>query len=244
MSKFHISASVDQVLTDLADFIVITAKNAIAQNGRFSFVLSGGSSPKRLHELLASDQYKNKIEWNKVFFFFGDERHVPADHKDSNYLMAKKTLFEPLNIPAGQVFRMNTDLAPEAAAQAYQNDVLAYFAGKPTSFDLILLGLGDNSHTASLFPHTSVLHEKEALVKGLYIEEVKMFRITLTAPLINQAKEIAYLVFGEGKALAVRHILEDERNIEEYPAQLIEAKNGQLHWFMDTPAASQLKNTH
>lgn len=244
MSTFHVSASVDQVLTELADFIVITAKNAIAQNGRFSFVLSGGSSPKRLHELLASDLYKNKIEWGKVFFFFGDERNVPADHKDSNYLMAKKTLFEPLNIPAAQVFRMNTDLAPEAAAQAYQNEVLTYFAGQPTSFDLILLGLGDNSHTASLFPHTSVLHEKEALVKGLYIEEVKMFRITLTAPLINQAKEIAYLVFGEGKALAVRHIIEDERNIEEYPAQLITAEKGALHWFMDTAAASALTKKH
>lgn len=241
MSKFHIADTVDQVLINLADFVVATAKESIAKHGRFSFVLSGGSSPKRLHKLLASENYRHKIDWSKTFFFFGDERYVPADHQDSNYLMAKKTLFEPLGIPAGQVFRMNTDLAPEAAAQAYENDVLAYFSGKPTHFDLILLGLGDNSHTASLFPHTSVLHEKEALVKEIYVDEVKMFRITLTAPLINQAKEIAYLVFGEGKALAVRHIAEDERNIDEYPAQLIVPSHGQLHWFIDAPAASALK---
>ena len=237
----HVVDSVDQLLIDLADFVVTEANNAIRKEGRFSFVLSGGSSPKRLHDLLASDQYKSKIDWTKVFFFFGDDRNVPADHKDSNYLMAKQTLFDPLHISAGQVFRMNTDLAPAAAAQAYENDVLAYFSGKPTQFDLILLGLGDNSHTASLFPHTTVLHEKEALVKEIYVEEVKMFRITLTAAMINKAKHIAYLVYGEGKALAVRHIIEDERNIEEYPAQLILPEAGELHWFLDTAAASRLK---
>jgi len=239
----HITDNVDQLLIDMADFVVAEAKNAIQQSGRFSFVLSGGSSPKRLHELLASDHYKNKIDWTRVFFFFGDDRYVPADHKDSNYLMARLTLFDPLHIPAGQVFRMNTDLTPAAAAQAYEADVLAYFSGKPTQFDLILLGLGDNSHTASLFPHTAVLHEKEALVKEIYVDEVKMFRITLTAPLINKAKHIAYLVYGKGKALAVRHIIEDERNIEEYPAQLITPEAGELHWFLDTAAASELKKS-
>lgn len=230
----------ETLLPALADFVVLQSREAIDNHGRFSFVLSGGGSPKRLFELLASDSYRSQINWESVFFFFGDERYVPATHPDSNYLMAKKALFDPLNIPSAQVFRMDTDLSPAAAAHAYEQAIKAYFGKEPARFDVVLLGLGDNSHTASLFPHTSVLHEKEALVKEIYVEEVKMYRITLTAPLINQAAHSVFLVYGAGKAEAVRHILEDERDIETYPAQLIEPANGALHWFLDTPAASRL----
>ena len=237
----HVFDTPDQLITASADFVVAQAKKAIQQHGRFSLVLSGGSSPKKLHELLASDSYRHQIEWTKVFFFFGDERYVPADHPDSNYLMAKKTLFDPLKISDGQIFKMDTSLAPATSAQSYEKDILAYFLDKPIRFDLILLGLGDNSHTASLFPHTTVLREKEALVKEIYVEEVKMYRITLTAPLINQSYQIAFLVYGEGKAEAVRHIIEDPLNIEEYPAQLIDPKAGDLHWFIDKAASSKLR---
>lgn len=238
----HIFNSVDSLFFELADVVVAKAEQAIRTEGRFSFVLSGGSSPKRLYELLASDNYKSKIEWSKVFFFFGDERYVPITHADSNFLMAKKALFDPLAISAGQVFHVNTTLSPAAAAQAYVNDVLAYFKNKSPRFDLVLLGLGDNSHTASLFPNTKVLHEKEALVKEEFIDEVGMYRITLTAPLINQANYIAFLVYGAGKAIAVHHILEDAPNIDAYPAQLIKPTDGgELHWFLDEPAAANLK---
>jgi 6-phosphogluconolactonase len=230
----------DTLLTALADFIVDSARQAIHKHGRFSFVLSGGSSPKKLYTLLASDAYRSKIDWTRVFFFFGDERYVPATHADSNYRMAQETLFTPLNITPGQVFRMNTDLAVDAAAEGYEQDIRGYFVEKPICFDFILLGLGDNSHTASLFPHTSVLHEKEALVKGLYIDEVKMNRITLTAPVINRGAIIAFLVYGGGKAEAIHHILEDARNIEEYPAQLIHPEKGEIVWFLDEPAAANL----
>lgn len=239
---FHIFNSIDNLFTELADFVVARSKEAIKSEGRFSFVLSGGGSPKRLYELLASEKYRSQIDWTKVFFFFGDERYVPATHADSNYLMAKKALFDPLNIPSQQVFAVNTTLAPAAAAQAYSSDILAYFGNKPVHFDFVLLGLGDNSHTASLFPHTKVLHEKVALVKEEFIEEVGMYRITLTAPAINEATSIAYLVYGAGKALAVRHIVEDDLNIEEYPAQLIKANRGKLHWFLDDAAAANLKS--
>lgn len=238
----HIYNNVDALLTSLADFIVRRAKETILKEGRFSFVLSGGSSPKKLFELLASPRYRDQFEWDKIFFFFGDERYVPADHTDSNFLMAKKALFDSLNISSGQIFKFNTSLAPAGSASAYENDIRAYFGSKAISFDFVLLGLGDNSHTASLFPHTAVLHEKEALVKEEYIEEVKMYRITLTAPLINNAKCIAFLVYGGGKAEAVHHILEDDLNIEEYPAQLIKPQSGELHWFLDEPAASKIKH--
>ncbi|HEY5823243.1 MAG TPA: 6-phosphogluconolactonase [Cyclobacteriaceae bacterium] len=237
----HVFETPDDLITATADFVVAQSKKAIQNHGRFSLVLSGGSSPKKLHELLASNKYRNLIEWSKVFFFFGDERYVPADHADSNYLMAKNTLFDPLQIPAGQVFKMNTTLSPTESAQAYEKDILAFFSDKSIRFDLIILGLGDDSHTASLFPHTSVLREKDALVKSLYIEKVKMDRITLTAPLINQSHQIAFLVYGAGKADAIHHVIEGATNIEEHPAQLIDPKAGDLHWFIDKAAGSKLK---
>lgn len=241
----HIFDKVDTLFTSIADFIVAKAKEAIAKEGRFSLVLSGGNSPKKLHELLTSEKYRDAIEWNKVFFFFGDERYVPANHPDSNFLMAKNTLFDPLNISKSQIFPINTSLPPAGSAKAYEKDIVTFFGAKQPNFDFIILGLGDNSHTASLFPHTNVLHEKEALVKEEYIEEVKMYRITLTAPIINKAHNIAFLLYGAGKAEAVHHILEDERNIDEYPAQLIKPVGGELHWFMDEAAAGKLESkTH
>lgn len=238
----HVFDKVDSLFTSIADFIVAKAGEAIAKEGRFSLVLSGGNSPKKLHELLASDAYRTKIEWSKVFFFFGDERYVPATHQDSNFLMAKNTLFDPLNISKSQIFPINTSLPPAGCAKAYEKDIVTFFGNNPVKFDLIILGLGDNSHTASLFPNTAVLHEKNALVKEEYIEEVKMYRITLTAPVINDAHYISFLLYGAGKAEAVKHILEDERNVNEYPAQLIHPTTGELHWFMDVAAADKLKS--
>ncbi len=231
----------ETLLPALADFIVSRSKALIEQEGRFNLVLSGGSSPKRLYELLASTSYRNKIEWARVFFFFGDERYVPLDHKDSNFLMAKNTLFDSLKIPEDHVFPIDTSLPPAESAAAYEKQIRGHFTNT-CNFDLILLGLGDNSHTASLFPHTTVLHEKNALVKEIFVKEVNMYRITFTAPLINLAHAIAFLVYGESKAEAVHHILEDSPNVEEYPAQLIKPENGELHWYLDTAAAARIKD--
>ena len=228
------------VLSALADFIVAKAKEAIARDGRFNFALSGGSSPKQLYELLASDLYRTKIEWKKVFFFFGDERYVPLDHKNSNYLMVEHSLFEPLGISSDQIYEVNTALTPQDAAGDYEQRLRDHFGDSGCRFDFILLGLGDNSHTASLFPYTAVLHEKEALIKEIFVGEVNMYRITFTAPLINAARVIVFLVYGESKAEAVHHILEDPLDIEVYPAQLIQPINGELFWFIDEGAAGKI----
>ena len=237
----RIFSNPETLLTALAEFIVGQANEAIREKGTFSFVLSGGGSPKKLYELLASDAFRNRIDWTKVYFFFGDERYVPADHPDSNFLMAKKALFTPLAIPDHQVFQMDTTLSPDESAKAYEAAIAAWFKGKPCRFDVLLLGLGDNAHTASLFPHTSVLHEKKAFVKGLYIEEVKMDRITMTAPLINLASKIVWLVYGAAKKDAVHHILKEPLNIEEYPAQLIRRTPDDVIWFLDDAAASRIR---
>jgi len=236
----HIFATADKLLASLADFVVTKAGESIKRNGKFNLVLSGGSSPKKLYELLASEPYRDSIEWKKVYFFFGDERYVPRDHKDSNFLMTQGALFGPLGIVENQIFEVNTALSPPEAAADYEQRIRQHFGGRVCRFDVILLGLGDNSHTASLFPHTPVLHEKTALVKEVFVEEVNMYRITFTAPLINAGHTVAFLVFGVTKAAAVFHIQKDPVNIDEYPAQLIHPESGDLHWFMDEAAASSI----
>jgi 6-phosphogluconolactonase len=231
-----------EVLSALADFIVSKAAERIIYQGRFTIALSGGSSPKKLYELLASDAYRNRIQWEKVFFFFGDERYVPLYHKDSNYFMAERSLFEPLHILQDHVFAVNTALPPADAAHDYEQKIVDHFNGGPCRFDFVLLGLGDNSHTASLFPHTKVLHEQRALVKEIFVDEVNMYRITFTAPLINAGHNVVFLVYGSGKAEAVHHILEDTTNVEAYPAQLIKPVEGKLYWFLDEAAASRINH--
>ena len=227
----------NEVLAALAEHFATVANEAITARGKFSVALSGGNSPKKLYELLSS-AYFNQLDWTKIYFFFGDERYVSQTDKDSNYLMAKKSLFEPLEIEPENIFAVDTSLQPDAAAQAYQETIEQFFDESEQSFDLILLGLGDNSHTASLFPHTPVLNDIKPGVKAVYLEDQKIYRITLNAPLINEAEHIAFLVYGDGKAVAVHHVLEDDENIEEYPAQLIEPIVGEIQWFLDESAAA------
>jgi 6-phosphogluconolactonase len=230
----------EELLTSLADAIVDNANDAIQKYGRFSFVLSGGSSPKKLFALLASDAYRHLVDWPHVFFFFGDERNVPKEHNDSNFKMANESLFEPLGISADHIFRMKTELGPEKAAANYEQSIRFYFGVKPVQFDYVLLGLGDDAHTASLFPHTTVLTEQQALVKDVWVEKLDTHRITLTAPCINAAKQVAFLLFGSSKQDAVFHIHKGERNADAYPAQLIQPTSGKLSWYMDEAAAGKL----
>jgi 6-phosphogluconolactonase len=229
----------DDVLEALAEHFAAVANEAISARGKFSVALSGGNSPKKLYELLAS-AYHDRLDWEKVYFFFGDERNVPQTDKDSNYLMAKKALFIPLMIDADHVFPVDTSLSPADAAAKYDQEIEEFFDEDEMSFDLILLGLGDNSHTASLFPHTPVLHDRTPGVKDVFLPDQQVYRITLNAPMINEARHIAFLVYGEGKAIAVHHVLEDDEDIEQYPAQLIEPIIGEIQWFMDEAAASML----
>ena len=237
----HIYKDPESLLLALADFVVEQAKKSIERSGRFNFVLSGGNSPKRLYQLLVSDEYRNRIDWNKVFFFFGDERYVPSNHSSSNFLMVKNSLFLPLGIPDSQIFEVNTTLPPDECAIDYEERILQHFRGESCRFDLILLGLGDNSHTASLFPHTSVVHEEKSLIKEIYVPEANMYRVTFTAPLINAAHTVAFLVYGASKAGAMYNILRQPLNIDEYPAQLIRPENGELHWFVDEEAGSRVR---
>ena len=237
--ELNIFTTADEVLAALAAYFVKVANEAIAGQGKFSVALSGGSSPKKLYELLASS-FGDKLAWDKVYFFFGDERNVPQTDPDSNYLMAKKALFDPLNIDPLHIFAVDTSLNPKDAAQKYEEELLEFFDENEMSFDLVLLGLGDNSHTASLFPYTPVLHDRIPGVKEVFLTDQQVYRITMNAPLINEASHIAFLVYGAGKAIAVHHVLEDDEDIENYPAQLIEPIVGEIQWFLDEAAAADL----
>ncbi|WP_234734170.1 6-phosphogluconolactonase [Tellurirhabdus bombi] len=237
----YIYETADEVLLSLADSFVDMAQKAIDEKSEFTVALSGGSSPKKLYELLASSEFSSQVDWNKVYFFFGDERYVPADDLESNALMAKKALFEPLRIPAENIFTVDTTLPPAEAAAKYAEVIQTRFQSDKARFDLILLGLGDDAHTASLFPNTSVLAEEAATVKEVFLPEKNVYRITLTAPLINQAHQVAFLVYGESKAEAVHIVLEEENNFEKYPAQLIDPIDGEMQWFLDEAAAARLE---
>ena len=228
--------TVEEEIETLADFIVALANKTIVEKGVFSFVLSGGSSPQRLYVLLATSDYKNKVDWGKVDFFFGDERYVPVNHPESNTRMIKETLLLPLKIAENRIHAIDTSLTPQLAAEDYQKQLVNYFNGKPICFDFILLGLGDNAHTASLFPYTDVLNEKKPKVCAVFIEELNAHRITFTASLINQGYCIAFLVYGKNKAMAVHQVLGDKIDLKRYPAQLIEPKNGLEYWFLDQDA--------
>lgn len=233
----HIYDDEEKLLAGIADFFIQQALEAIGRSGRFSVALSGGNSPKKLYTLLASEKYRNLISWENVFFFFGDERFVPHDDVQSNYRMAKETLFIPLAIKAENIFPVDTKLSPAESAKQYE-EIIHKFFPQGKSFDVILLGLGDNSHTASLFPHTDVLNEETAFVKEVFVQEVNQFRITFTAPLINSAKVVAFLAFGSSKASALYLVMKGAFSPSDYPAQLVKPLNGQLHWFIDKEAAN------
>ena len=239
--ELNIYNTADEAINALAQAICHASELAIKKRGQFNLVLSGGSSPKKLYELLASKQYHNKIAWNKTYFFFGDERFVPENDPQRNSLMIRKILFDPLKITKSHIFSMDTTGTPEEAAEKYQHLIESHFQHQPIEFDFNLLGLGDNSHTASLFPHTSVLDETEPVIKSVFVQEVDMYRITMTAALINQSRHIAFLVFGAGKAEAVFHVLRDQSGSDKkYPARLISIDEKKVQWFLDRAAAARL----
>ncbi|MGV9002793.1 6-phosphogluconolactonase [Flavobacterium sp.] len=238
MKTIHIYKTENELLHAIADFFIEAAAQSISEHNQFTVALSGGTSPKKLYQLLSSGLYKNKLDWRKVYFFFGDERYVPVHDSQRNSLMAQQSLFNSLEISKSQIFKVNTTLSPQNAATEYYELIKTHFRDKPIQFDLILLGLGDDAHTASLFPFTPVLAETKATVISVFVKEQNQYRISMSAPLINQAKQIAFLVYGKDKATAAYEVLKGSTNKNQFPAQLIKPVHGKMHWFLDEQAAS------
>jgi 6-phosphogluconolactonase len=223
-----------------AEIFVQASKEAIAAKGSFTVALTGGSSPIKLHQLLATPAYSEQIDWANTYVFWGDERWVPMESDQSNAKMAFETLLNFVRIPTGQIYPMYDAVqTPEKFAGEYEQWIKD-IVGPDGAFDLILLGMGDDGHTASLFPGTDVLNEQDKWVAAYYLEAQDMYRITLTAPLINRAKQLVVMTFGEKKTHALREVLEGEHNPKLYPSQLLKPVNGSLLFLTDEVAASQL----
>ena len=227
-----------------AEEVVRAAKEAVAQRGRFTIVLSGGSTPKNLYNLLATNA-RTVLPWDRMFFFWGDERHVPPTDPESNYGTAEETMLSKIPVAAGNVFRIPTENPDAAAAaEAYEHTLRKFFQlgpGEIPTFDLILLGMGPDGHTASLFPGTAGLQEKSRLVIANWVDKLKASRLTLTLPVLNAARCVAFLVSGTDKAAVLRTVLEEDAPAEQYPSKLVRPSNGKLIWLVDRAAASELK---
>lgn len=226
-----------------AEEVIHAAKESVTARGRFTIALSGGSTPRGLYTLIAANA-SGSLPWNQMFFFFSDERHVPPDNADSNFRMANESLLSKVPIPPGNIFRVPTE-NPDAlaVAEAYDKTVRSFFAspaGELPCFDLILLGMGPDGHTASLFPETSALQEKSRLVVANWVEKLSTHRITFTLPLINAARRVLFLVSGIDKAPALHEVFDGKEPGEKYPSKLVHPANGKLIWLADRAAASEL----
>ena len=218
-----------------AALIVEIASEALRANDRFSIALAGGSTPESLYKLLASDEFKNKIDWTKTLVFFGDERCVAPDDAESNYRMANEALLSRVSVPAENVFRLRGEIEPEKAAAEYEA-IIKKTLGDDAPLDLILLGMGDDGHTASLFPQTAALEETKKLVAANFVEKLNANRLTLTFSAINAAKNVLFLATGAKKASMIKEVLSVETI--DLPSSLIKPENGSCRWFLDEEAAS------
>ena len=228
MNKITYFDNADLLATAAAEYFIKIAQEAIALKGKFTVALSGGNTPAAMYKLLATDFYSEQIDWKKCYFFWGDERCVSLNDKDNNSFNAKNILLDKVPVPKKNVFIIPVNESPVNAAIYYEATIKIFFKTDKPVFDLILLGMGDNGHTASLFPHTNILKEEKKLVKEVYVAELKMDRVSFTVPLINNAKHILFLVAGKDKQPMLKKVLEGSYEPEEYPAQLI--KNAA--WFV------------
>jgi 6-phosphogluconolactonase len=239
-----------------AEHFVARAAEAVTARGRFTVALSGGSTPRSTYTLLASAdnadrsgrqhprEFAPRVDWPRVHVFWGDERCVPPDHPDSNYRTAHEALLRHVPIPAGNVHRIHGELDPAQAAREYERALLTVFGaspgGSPPRFDLVLLGMGSDGHTASLFPGTAAIHERERWVVAHYVPKLSAWRVTLTPAVINAAAQVTFLVAGAGKAKRLRQVLVGPHQPDILPAQIVSPTGGRALWLADAAAASRL----
>jgi len=248
MSIITVYTDLESWANGVADYITELATTAIAERGHFTFAFSGGNTPRPVYERLASVGYSDRIDWSKVQIFFGDERCVPPDDPRSNYHMARTTLCDHVPIPAANVNRIHGEDQPEQAAEKYSEELERTFGddakmggSPPDGFDLVLLGMGDNGHTASIFPGLAAVTESVHWVMAQYVEIVGMWRVTLTPVMLNAAHHVAFLVAGADKAEMLSKVLEGPYQPVVLPAQIIKPIHGDLHWLVDAAAAAQLR---
>jgi len=240
-SNVIVFETAEQLALAAAERFVEYSRELQGMTDRFSVALAGGNTPRRVYELLATEPFKNRVEWSQVHLFFGDERCVPPEHPDSNYAMAYEALISRVPIPAKNVHRIPGESNPNEGALEYENELRAFFAGLAwPRFDLVLLGMGEDGHTASLFPDSAALKETLRWVVATRNEQSAQDRVTLTVPVFNHAGRIMFLVTGEKKAQRLKEVLRLQPGSEQLPVQAITPINGMLEWLVDAKAASLL----
>ncbi len=234
MNQLCIAPDAESLAEAAAARVVAIASEAIAQRGRFVLALAGGSTPRTTYRLLARAG-QGAIDWSSVELFFGDERCVPPDDRDSNYRMAREELIDSVGLPADRVHRIKGEIRPQEAAASYEKE-LRDVLGENGRFDLILLGLGADGHTASLFPGAEAVGEKARDAVAVYVEKLDAWRVTLTLPIINQARHVIFLVSGAAKADALARVEAGE----DLPAAMVQPATGTLTWLVDREAAGDV----
>jgi 6-phosphogluconolactonase len=243
--EVQILADAAAIARRAAERIIESAAAAVKERGVFTISLAGGSTPKTLYTLLATDPaFKSKMPWDKTQFFFGDERHVPPDDSESNFRMANESMLSKLSLKPEQVLRIKAEYEDaEKAAKEYEQTLRSSFKlsdGQLPRFDVLLLGMGDEGHTLSLFPGTKALHDNGRLVMSNWVGKFFTTRITTTAPVASNSALVIFMITKADKALALKAVLEGPYEPEQLPSQLIQPKNGKLLWLLDTTAASKL----
>jgi 6-phosphogluconolactonase len=243
-SQLIVMDSAFELFVRAAEEIAHLAGEAICTHGEFTLCLTGGNTPASTYELLAT-RFHLSVDWKEVQFFWGDERCVPPDDPASNFGMANRTMLSKLALRPEQIHRMRGEQEPALAAQEYEQELRTFFhLERPVdfpSFNLVLLGLGDNAHVASLFPHHPALQEKTRLAVAVEVEAAPSRRISLTLPVINNAERVMFLVSGANKAEAVRDVLQGSAEPDQYPAQFVKPPRADVVWLMDKAAASKLR---
>lgn len=246
--EIQVQADLDELSRAAASELLRQAQRAVQARGQFSMALSGGSTARSLYSLLADDSsFRAEVPWEKTHFFWGDERHVPPEHPESNYRMAQETLLSKVPVPPENIHRIKAE-NPNAqrAAEEYEETLRTFFrlrAGEFPRFDLVLLGMGGDGHTASLFPGTDALRERKHPVVANWVEKFHTHRVTMTLPALNRAAMVLFLVSGEEKAETLRGVLENRTGKDPFPSQLIRPTDGRLLWLVDREAGRFLEKT-
>ena len=241
-SELRIAADPSRLFRMAADEFTHIARDAVDVRGRFTVALSGGSTPRDVYSLISGDDRNKttKLPWDRMHFFFGDERCVRSDHPDSNYRMASESLFSNVPIPPDNVHRVQTELPAESAAAEYEASLQEHFEGVFPQFDLVMLGLGSDGHTASLFPDTPALRENVHLVSANWVSKLQSYRITLTFPVLNNASSVMFIVSGEEKAEIVRRVVAGRPEGLVYPAARVKPATGRLLWLLDSESSARV----
>ena len=236
--RIHVYPNKEKLVAATAERVINLIGQAIQENGLCNIALAGGNTPREVYSMLAANSYRDRVDWNGLHIFWGDERMVPPEHQDSNFRMVQQTLLEHIKIPDGNVHRIRGEITPEQAAAEYTELLHDHFREDSPHFDLILLGIGEDGHTASLFPDTDAIEECERHTVAVFVPRLNTWRVTLTLPVLNAAREVIFLVSGSSKSNIIQRIMSVKQPTKDLPATMVNPENGTLHWMLDSEAAA------